>query len=118
MMKQYLVTCPEASNQGLPWKCGLRTHMLESSSNYSVKDLADLQSGDLINEIELAYNSMKSHISETCALCKERYVKFHNFLLLNNSSLKLLKYFLNNSEDIVAKFVVMMKLFIRGMLLR
>lgn len=72
MMKQYLVVCPEARNQGLPWKSGLRTHMLESSSNYSVKDLADLQSGILIDEIESAYNCMKLHITETCELCKAR----------------------------------------------
>ncbi|XP_058792983.1 differentially expressed in FDCP 8 homolog isoform X2 [Phymastichus coffea] len=72
MMKQYLVVCPDASNQGLPWKSGLRTHMLESSINYSVKDLIDLHSGVLMDEIQVAYDSMKNHITETCQLCRGR----------------------------------------------
>ncbi|XP_008211409.1 differentially expressed in FDCP 8 homolog isoform X2 [Nasonia vitripennis] len=72
MMKQYLVICPEASTQGLPWKSGLRTHMLESSGNYSVKDLVDLENGILVDEIQIAYNAMKTHITETCRLCKAR----------------------------------------------
>lgn len=89
MMKIYLVVCSEASNQGLPWKSGLRTHMLESSSNYSVKDLADLQSGVLINEIESAYNTMKSHITETCERCKARYTKFYFFFFMEKINLKI-----------------------------
>lgn len=72
MMKQYLVVCPEAPNKGLPWKSGLRTHMLESSINYSVQDLVDLHSGVLMDEIQSAYDSMKTHITETCKLCKAR----------------------------------------------
>ena len=72
MMKQYLVVCPEASNQGLPWKSGLRTHMLEGSDNYSVKDLVDLQNGILMDEIQMSYNAMKTHITEFCELCKAR----------------------------------------------
>lgn len=72
MMKQYLVVCPEASNQGLPWKSGLRTHMLENSGSYSVKDLVDLQAGSLIDEIQVSYEAMKNHITETCELCKAR----------------------------------------------
>ncbi|XP_011505581.1 PREDICTED: differentially expressed in FDCP 8 homolog [Ceratosolen solmsi marchali] len=72
MMKQYLVVCSEASNQGLPWKSGLRTHMLESNNNYSIKDLIDLQTGVLMDEIQFAHNAMRSHITETCELCKAR----------------------------------------------
>ena len=75
MMKQYLIVCPEANNLGLPWKSGLRTHMLEGSNNYSVKDLLDLHNGLLLNEIQAAYNVMKSHITESCTLCKARFVQ-------------------------------------------
>ncbi|KAJ8670529.1 hypothetical protein QAD02_001788 [Eretmocerus hayati] len=72
MMKQYLVVCPEAKNQGLPWKSGLRTHMLEGFDNYSVKDLIDLHNGILLDEIQTAYDAMKVHIIDTCELCKAR----------------------------------------------
>lgn len=72
MMKKYLVFCPVADTKGLPWKIGLRTHMLESSDNYSIKDLVDLQSGILMEEIRQAYDAMKSHITESCELCHAR----------------------------------------------
>lgn len=72
MMKRYLVLCPEASNQGLPWKVGIRTHMIENSGNYSIKDLVDLNSGMLLEEIRSAYDVMHVHITEQCQLCKAR----------------------------------------------
>ncbi|XP_012286719.1 differentially expressed in FDCP 8 homolog isoform X2 [Orussus abietinus] len=72
MMKTYLVSCPKAQTQGLPWKCVLRTHLIESQDTYSLRDLADLQSGVLLSEIRTAYDSMNSHITEICKLCKAR----------------------------------------------
>ncbi|XP_044006053.1 differentially expressed in FDCP 8 homolog [Aphidius gifuensis] len=72
MMKKYLVFCPDADAKGLPWRIGLRTHMLESSANYSIKDLVDLQSGILMEEIRQAYDAMRSHITESCELCHAR----------------------------------------------
>ncbi|XP_024944228.1 differentially expressed in FDCP 8 homolog isoform X4 [Cephus cinctus] len=72
MMKRYLVLCPDANTQGLPWRSGLRTHLVENSGNYSIKDLVDLQNGTLIEEIRAAYDAMASHITELCALCKAR----------------------------------------------
>ncbi|XP_029033654.1 differentially expressed in FDCP 8 homolog isoform X1 [Osmia bicornis bicornis] len=72
MMKRYLVLCPEASNQGLPWKVGIRTHMIENSGNYSIKDLVDLNNGTLLEEIRAAYDVMHAHITEQCELCKAR----------------------------------------------
>ena len=72
MMKQYLVLCPEANNHGLPWRVGLRTHFLENSGSYSVKDLVDLQNGVLMEELRAAHDNMKIHITEACELCKAR----------------------------------------------
>ncbi|XP_076547569.1 differentially expressed in FDCP 8 homolog isoform X2 [Osmia lignaria lignaria] len=72
MMKRYLVLCLEASNQGLPWKVGIRTHMIENSGNYSIKDLVDLNNGTLLEEIRAAYDVMHAHITEQCELCKAR----------------------------------------------
>ncbi|XP_016914886.1 differentially expressed in FDCP 8 homolog isoform X2 [Apis cerana] len=72
MMKRYLVLCPEANNQGLPWKIGIRTHMIENSGNYSIKDLIDLNNGILLEEIRAAYDTMHTHITEHCELCKAR----------------------------------------------
>ncbi|CAK9802496.1 Differentially expressed in FDCP 8 homolog [Anthophora quadrimaculata] len=72
MMKRYLVLCPDANNQGLPWKIGIRTHMIESSENYSIKDLIDLNNGTLLEEIHAAYDTMHIHITEQCQLCKAR----------------------------------------------
>lgn len=72
MMKRYLVLCPEANNQGLPWKIGIRTHMIENSGNYSIKDLIDLNNGILLEEIRAAYDTMHTHITEQCELCKAR----------------------------------------------
>ncbi|KAK2578698.1 hypothetical protein KPH14_011665 [Odynerus spinipes] len=72
MMKRYLVFCPEANAQGLPWKVGLRTHIIENPGNYSIKDLIDLQSGVLLEEIRVACDTMHAHITEKCELCKAR----------------------------------------------
>ncbi|XP_003697326.1 differentially expressed in FDCP 8 homolog isoform X2 [Apis florea] len=72
MMKRYLVLCPEANNKGLPWKIGIRTHMIENSGNYSIKDLIDLNNGMLLEEIRAAYDTMHTHITEQCELCKAR----------------------------------------------
>lgn len=72
MMKKYLVFCSEANKQGLPWKIGIRTHLIESVDNYSIRDLVDLQTGTLIDEIRSAYDQMHLHITESCALCKAR----------------------------------------------
>ncbi|KAL6429182.1 hypothetical protein ACFW04_008134 [Cataglyphis niger] len=72
MMKRYLVLCLDACAQGLPWKIGLRTHMIENSSNYSIKDLIDLQSGILLDELRTAYDTMHAHITQQCQLCKAR----------------------------------------------
>lgn len=72
MMKHYLVLCPEASNQGLPWKIGIRTHLIENSENYSIKDILDLNNGTLQEEIRAVYDTMHAHITEQCQLCKAR----------------------------------------------
>lgn len=73
MMKKYLVLCLDACTQGLPWKIGLRTHMIENSGNYSIKDLIDLQSGILLDELRAAYDTMLAHITQQCELCKARW---------------------------------------------
>ncbi|KAM0731359.1 Differentially expressed in FDCP 8-like protein [Formica fusca] len=72
MMKRYLVLCLDACAQGLPWKIGLRTHMIENSGNYSIKDLIDLQNGILLDELRAAYDTMHAHITQQCELCKAR----------------------------------------------
>ncbi|EZA58245.1 differentially expressed in FDCP 8 homolog isoform X2 [Ooceraea biroi] len=72
MMKKYLVLCTEAAVQGLPWKTSLRSHMVENSSNYSVKDLVDLQNGVLLDELRITYDAMQTHIMQQCELCKAR----------------------------------------------
>ncbi|KZC14705.1 PREDICTED: differentially expressed in FDCP 8 homolog [Dufourea novaeangliae] len=72
MMKRYLVLCSDANSQGLPWKLGIRTHMIENSGNYSIKDLIDLNNGTLLEEIRAAYDIMRAHITEQCQLCKAR----------------------------------------------
>ena len=72
MMKRYLVLCPEAKNQGLPWKLRIHTHMIENAGNYSIRDLVDLNSGTLLEEIRAAYDAMHAHITEQCQLCKAR----------------------------------------------
>ncbi|XP_011308279.1 differentially expressed in FDCP 8 homolog isoform X1 [Fopius arisanus] len=72
MMKKYLVFCPDADFQGLPWRAGLRNHMIENSGNYSMKDLIDLQNGVLMEEIRVAYDAMRNHITESCELCYAR----------------------------------------------
>ncbi|XP_076228931.1 differentially expressed in FDCP 8 homolog isoform X4 [Nomia melanderi] len=72
MMKRYLVLCPDANLEGLPWKIGIRTHMIENSGNYSIKDLIDLNNGTLLEEVRAAHDTMHAHITEHCQLCKAR----------------------------------------------
>lgn len=85
MMKHYLVLCPEANKQGLPWKSGLRTHFLEHSSTYSIKDLVDLQNGILVDEINAVYDTMRNHITDFCDLCKARYFTKYQSKKKNNN---------------------------------
>lgn len=72
MMKRYLVFCTDANNQGLPWRAGLRPHLVENSSSYAIKDLVDLQNGTLVEEIRTAYEAMRTHITNNCGLCRAR----------------------------------------------
>ncbi|EFN81055.1 differentially expressed in FDCP 8 homolog isoform X2 [Harpegnathos saltator] len=72
MMKRYLVLCEEACSQGLPWRICLRTHMIENSGNYSIKDLIDLQAGVLLDELRTVYDTMHAHITQQCQLCRAR----------------------------------------------
>ncbi|XP_012253345.2 differentially expressed in FDCP 8 homolog isoform X2 [Athalia rosae] len=72
MIKRYLVFCPDANNQGLPWRAGLRSHLIENSNSYAIKDLIDLQNGTLVEEIRGAYDAMRTHITENCELCRAR----------------------------------------------
>ncbi|XP_046587359.1 differentially expressed in FDCP 8 homolog isoform X2 [Neodiprion lecontei] len=72
MIKRYLVFCPNADNEGLPWRAGLRSHMVENSGSYAIKDLIDLQNGTLIEEIRAAHDAMRKHVAENCDLCRAR----------------------------------------------
>ncbi|XP_014473569.1 PREDICTED: differentially expressed in FDCP 8 homolog isoform X2 [Dinoponera quadriceps] len=72
MMKRYLVLCEEACGQGLPWRICPRTHMIENSGNYSIKDLIDLQTGALLDELRTTYDTMHAHITQQCELCRAR----------------------------------------------
>lgn len=76
MMKKYLIVCAQATAQGLPWKTGLRPHMIENAANYSVRDLTDLRYGLLLDELRATYEAMQAHIMKKCKLCRARYIIF------------------------------------------
>lgn len=48
--------------------------MIENSGNYSIKDLIDLQTGVLLDELRTVYDLMHAHITQQCELCRARWV--------------------------------------------
>jgi len=66
MMKEYFMTCREASNQKLLRLLEERQHFVENSYMYSLEDLVDVQNGTLIKFLDGVYSQFVKHIREDC----------------------------------------------------
>lgn len=70
LMKTYLVTCREAREQKLVWhQFSDRTHFLQDSEMFSLRDLVEINAGTLVPQLESAINIFIKHIKQDCAIC-------------------------------------------------
>ncbi|KAF4517776.1 hypothetical protein B566_EDAN002981 [Ephemera danica] len=69
LMKRYLVECKSAGEQRLLWLLRSRQHFVESAHLYSLQDLIDINTGELLPFISKVHEIYLNHIKEECKLC-------------------------------------------------
>ncbi|XP_063239716.1 differentially expressed in FDCP 8 homolog isoform X2 [Bacillus rossius redtenbacheri] len=72
LMKKYLILCKDASESRLLGRLGDRLHFTESLDAYSLQDLVELHSGQLLGQLESVEAAFASHIRTDCKLCYGR----------------------------------------------
>ncbi|RZF48698.1 hypothetical protein LSTR_LSTR011185 [Laodelphax striatellus] len=70
MMKQYLIRCRNAKQEQLPWSL-LKQHQyfLQDCEQYSLRDLIELHSGELITTLKDIRKEFSKHIKVKCTIC-------------------------------------------------
>jgi hypothetical protein len=66
LMKRYLIECKTAGEQRLLWLLKSRQHFVESAHLYSLQDLIDINSGELLPFITKVHEQFLNHIKEEC----------------------------------------------------
>ncbi|XP_071957898.1 differentially expressed in FDCP 8-like [Antedon mediterranea] len=72
IMKSYFLSCRNALDGQLLLQLKDRTHFVESSNMYSLKDLIDMEQNSLLAELEKIHSSYVVHIKIDCQLCQGR----------------------------------------------
>ncbi|XP_076263537.1 differentially expressed in FDCP 8 homolog isoform X2 [Rhynchophorus ferrugineus] len=70
-LKKYLVVCRKAKEEHLLWKCD-RPHLIDNTDMYSLQDLLDTQSGDLLTKLHNLVEDFSTHVKINCEVCKGR----------------------------------------------
>lgn len=65
-IKKYLTSCRVALEQQLLWQSSDKLHFLENEDIYSLQDLLELRSGDLIKYLTKLRDSFIRHIKVEC----------------------------------------------------
>ncbi|XP_054276397.1 differentially expressed in FDCP 8 homolog [Macrosteles quadrilineatus] len=71
LLKVYLVRCREAREEKkVLWKLfGNRSHLLEPTDIFSLRDFTELNSGTLLGQMKTITNEFTEHITKNCAIC-------------------------------------------------
>ncbi|KAF5279364.1 hypothetical protein FQA39_LY05474 [Lamprigera yunnana] len=71
-MRKYLLVCRSAIEDHLIWKNIDKPHIIESPNLYSLQDLVDIQTGELLTKLHLWLHTFSEHIKILCEICKGR----------------------------------------------
>ncbi|PNF39277.1 hypothetical protein B7P43_G16691 [Cryptotermes secundus] len=72
IMKKYFVSCKSAIESRFLWQLQERQHFLENVDSFSLQDLIDVNSGELLQYLEKVQVAFVKHIKEDCKLCYGR----------------------------------------------
>ncbi|XP_030761210.1 differentially expressed in FDCP 8 homolog [Sitophilus oryzae] len=70
-LQKYLVVCRKAQEEHLLWKCD-RPYLIDNIDMYSLQDLMDTQSGDLLSKLNNLVDLFSAHVRNDCEICKGR----------------------------------------------
>lgn len=65
-MKKYFVSCKSAIESRLLWQLQERQHFVENVDSFSLQDLIDVNSGELLQYLEKVQAVFIKHIKEDC----------------------------------------------------
>ncbi|KAL0279818.1 UNVERIFIED_CONTAM: hypothetical protein PYX00_001300 [Menopon gallinae] len=71
-IKKYLTSCKTALECDLLWNMADRYHFVENENSYSIQDLLDLRSGELIQYLNKIRDTFIKHIKVDCQVCYGR----------------------------------------------
>ncbi|XP_068219744.1 differentially expressed in FDCP 8 homolog isoform X3 [Palaemon carinicauda] len=70
VMKQYLGTCRSAQESRMLRQLEERQHFVENAHMYSLQDLIDTNSGQLVEYLKKVHESFSNHIKNECLVCQ------------------------------------------------
>lgn len=71
-MRKYLIVCRKAAESHLLWKNSDISHLIDTIDFYSLQDLVDTDSGDLLSRLHAMVESLSNHIKNECEICMGR----------------------------------------------
>lgn len=71
-IKKYLISCKVALESRLLWQLGDRFHFIENENTYSLQDLIDLRSGELIQYLNKLRDAFIRHIKNDCQVIVQK----------------------------------------------
>jgi hypothetical protein len=73
-MKRYLVACRSAVDLRLLWLLRSKQHFVESAHLYSLQDLIDINSGEMLPFVSKIHETFLKHIKEECKVTTIQYI--------------------------------------------
>ncbi|XP_064094869.1 differentially expressed in FDCP 8 homolog A-like isoform X2 [Macrobrachium nipponense] len=70
VMKQYLGTCRSAQESRMLRQLEERQHFVENAHMYSLQDLIDTNSGQLVDYLKKVHETFSNHIKNECLVCQ------------------------------------------------
>lgn len=71
-MKKYLTVCRKAVESHLLWKFLDISHLIDNIDLYSLQDLVDTESGELLIKLHSVIEYFSNHIKTECEICMGR----------------------------------------------
>lgn len=71
-MKKYLTVCRKAAESHLLWKYLDISHLIDGNDLYSLQDLVDTDSGELLSKLHSMEECFSNHIKNECEICMGR----------------------------------------------
>ena len=77
VMKKYFISCKSAIESRLLWQLQEKQHFVENVDSFSLQDLIDINSGELLEYLEKVQAEFVKHIKEDC---KVNYVSLKEII--------------------------------------